>query len=93
MFEQRDLLKECLVALVEVINDPSSLKTVNLELLMHTRSEDSRVRIWALTCSEALWKTHGGKLIGRRSCRSTLTVTDFFFRLRPRDSDFYCRVC
>lgn len=61
----RDSLKECLVALVDVVNDPASLKSVNLDLLMHTRSEDARVRIYSLSCSEALWRSHGGKLIGK----------------------------
>ncbi|KAI0692328.1 hypothetical protein BC835DRAFT_1416622 [Cytidiella melzeri] len=60
----RDTLRECLVALGEAMNDPSSLKTFNLEVLMHTRSDDARVRIYALSCSEALWQAHGGKLIG-----------------------------
>lgn len=63
--DMRDTLKECLVALVDVVNDPASLKSVNLDLLMHTRSEDARVRIYSLSCSEALWRSHGGKLIGK----------------------------
>jgi len=31
---------------------------------MHTRSEDVRLRTFALTCSETLWRAHGGKLLG-----------------------------
>lgn len=71
--ELRDSLRECLVALAEVINDPSSLKSLNLEILMHTRSDDARMRIYALTCDESLWQAHGGKLIGE--CLQSTSVT------------------
>lgn len=37
---------------------------MNVDLLMHTRSEDARLRLYALTCSEALWRAHSEKLIG-----------------------------
>lgn len=70
--ELRDSLRECLIALLDVMNDPSSLKSVNLELLMHTRSEDARVRLYALSCSEALWRAQGGKLIGELRVPSSL---------------------
>ncbi|KAG9310969.1 hypothetical protein JVU11DRAFT_8847 [Chiua virens] len=40
------------------------LKRLNLDLLMHTRSEDARVRILALQCATEMWKAEGGKLIG-----------------------------
>ncbi|KAI0092311.1 armadillo-type protein [Irpex rosettiformis] len=62
--ELRDSLRDCVVSLADVMNDPSSLKSLNLDVLMHTRSDDARVRIYALACSEALWQAHGGKLIG-----------------------------
>ncbi|KAF5351360.1 hypothetical protein D9758_008074 [Tetrapyrgos nigripes] len=58
------LLQNCLVAVVENLNDETLLKSINLDLLMHTRSEESRVKLFALECSEALWKAHGGKLLG-----------------------------
>lgn len=84
--ELRDSLRECLVALAEVINDPSTLKSLNLEVLMHTRSDDARVRIYALSCSEALWQAHGGKLIGEFSavyeCCSFVTKLIAHDRLR-----------
>lgn len=49
---------------MESVNDDGLLKSINLDLLMHTRSEDVRLRTFALTCSETLWRKHGGKLLG-----------------------------
>ncbi|KAF8966928.1 armadillo-type protein [Flammula alnicola] len=57
-------LQDCFAALVESVIDDTLLKTINLNILMHTRSEDARVRIFALASSEALWRVNGGKLIG-----------------------------
>jgi U3 small nucleolar RNA-associated protein 10 len=59
------LLQECFDALLETITDDTLLKIVNLNILMHTRSEDPRVRIFALACSESVWRSQGGKLIGK----------------------------
>lgn len=59
------LLQQCLTALTDSVTDDSLLKSINLDLLMHTRSDDARLRIFALTCSEALWRAHGGKLLGK----------------------------
>lgn len=49
---------------MEAVNDDALLKSINLDLLMHTRSEDVRLRTFALACSETLWRAHGGKLLG-----------------------------
>jgi len=62
--EGRPLLQECLSALVDSVTDDILLKSINLNILMHTRSDDVRQRVWALTCSESLWRGHGGKLLG-----------------------------
>ncbi|THU93396.1 hypothetical protein K435DRAFT_779869 [Dendrothele bispora CBS 962.96] len=62
--ENKQLLQSCLVAMVEHLTDDTLLKSVNLDILMHTRSEESRVKLFALECSETLWKAHGGKLLG-----------------------------
>lgn len=62
--EGKLLLQECLGALTDSATDDNLLKSINLDLLMHTRSEDARLRLLALTCSEALWRVHGGKLLG-----------------------------
>ena len=59
-----DVLRDCLIALVEAANDDVLLKAVNLNILMHTRSEEARLRIYALKSSEALWRANGNKLIG-----------------------------
>lgn len=56
---------DCLVAMMEVVNDDASLKRMNIDILMHTRSEEASVRLFSLTCSTALWRAYGGKLLGR----------------------------
>ncbi|GJE92911.1 U3snoRNP10 and BP28CT domain-containing protein [Phanerochaete sordida] len=62
--DARTALSDCLVAMVEAVNDDSLVKKINLDILMHTRAEDARLRLYALTCSEALWRAHGTKLMG-----------------------------
>jgi U3 small nucleolar RNA-associated protein 10 len=62
--EAKELLQQSLDALVEDVSDDSLLKNINLDLLMHTRSDNPQVRRFALVCSESLWRAHGGKLIG-----------------------------
>lgn len=57
-------LLDCLGALAENATDDSLLKSINLNILMHTRSEDAGVRIFALSCSNSIWRSNGGKLIG-----------------------------
>lgn len=60
----KPLLQECFGALLETVTDDTLLKTINMNILMHTRSEDPRIRLFALACCEALWRSQGGKLIG-----------------------------
>ena len=62
--EVKTTIVDCLVTLIEAIQSDTILKAMNLNILMNTRSEDSRVRLLALTCGEALWRGHGGKLMG-----------------------------
>ncbi|KAJ7079966.1 hypothetical protein B0H15DRAFT_1025307 [Mycena belliarum] len=62
--ESKALVTECLVALIDSAADDALLKAANLDLLMHTRSDDARLRVFALSCSSALWNAHGGKLLG-----------------------------
>jgi len=62
--EAKSLFKQCLEAFVENVSDDALLKSTNLDLLMHTRSDNVKVRQFALACEETLWRSHGGKLIG-----------------------------
>ena len=68
----KPLLQECFGALLETTTDDTLLKIINMNILMHTRSEDPRVRLFALACSETLWRSQGGKLIGmgQKNCLS-----------------------
>ncbi|KAJ7042839.1 hypothetical protein C8F04DRAFT_1251651 [Mycena alexandri] len=61
--ESKALVTECLVALTDSASDDTLLKSLNLGLLMHTRSDDARLRVFALECATALWNAHGGKLL------------------------------
>ena len=60
----KQVLIGSLNALVDCLEDDSLVKAVNLALLMHTRSEDARVRLLALQSSVSMWQTHGIKLRG-----------------------------
>lgn len=62
---EKTAFSDCLVAFADTLNDDSLLKSFNMDLLMHTRSEEARVRLYALTCSEALWRSQGEKFIGQ----------------------------
>ncbi|KAG7098539.1 hypothetical protein E1B28_000475 [Marasmius oreades] len=62
--EGKAYLQDSLTSTAEHVLDDTLLKTINLDILMHTRSEDASTRIFALSCSEALWRVHGGKLLG-----------------------------
>ncbi|KAJ3530702.1 hypothetical protein NM688_g7673 [Phlebia brevispora] len=62
--ESKTAFSDCLVAFADVLSDDTLLKKLNVDLLMHTRSEEARIRLYALTCSEALWRAHGEKFIG-----------------------------
>ena len=62
-----EALEAALVALCEAAADDSDAlhKRLNMDVLMHTRSDDARVRIFALRCASALWLAHGSsKLLG-----------------------------
>ncbi|KAK7688534.1 hypothetical protein QCA50_008072 [Cerrena zonata] len=62
--EKKTAISECLLGMAEAITDDNLLKSLNIDILMNTRSEDPRLRCQALICSEAMWKSHGGKLLG-----------------------------
>ncbi|KAJ7699573.1 hypothetical protein B0H17DRAFT_1129186 [Mycena rosella] len=69
--EGKVLVTECLVALMDSTADDALLKTLNLDLLMHSRSDDARLCFFALACVTALWNTHGGKLLAFASETAT----------------------
>ena len=62
----KQLMSTSLLSLISLVPASASdlLKKSNLDLLMHTRSEDAQVRILALECASEIWKREGGKLIG-----------------------------
>lgn len=62
--KSKTAISDCLLGMAEVITDDNLLKTLNIDVLMNTRAEDSRLRCQALACSEAMWRSHGGKLLG-----------------------------
>ena len=88
--EGRGVLEGCLVAAMETVNDDALLKKMNIDILMHTRSEEASVRLLSLTCSTALWRTHGGKLLGRCLLwdHVAASVSDFFAGLVAETATF-----
>ncbi|KAI0295094.1 armadillo-type protein [Multifurca ochricompacta] len=71
----KESLLQSLVALCEAVTDDDTLlKRLNLNVLMHTRADEARVRIFALECARALWSAHGSKLIGFVSETATFIV-------------------
>lgn len=92
--DARGALSECVIALTEVITDDMLVKNVNLELLMHTRHEEAKVRLYALTCAESLWRAHGAKLMGMSLFSGFMSANLLMgsCRLCRRDSDVCCRV-
>lgn len=57
-------LADFLDALLGILDDDVLTKSLNLDILMHSRSEDARVRLLSITCAEQLWRAHGEKLLG-----------------------------
>lgn len=57
-----DSLGDTLGALGSVSD--THLKTLNIDLLMHTRSEEARIQICALRCLSRVWLVDGHKLAG-----------------------------
>jgi U3 small nucleolar RNA-associated protein 10 len=80
-------LQECLSGLVDVVSDDALLKSINLDLLMHTRADEVRLRMYALQCAQVLWQTHGAKLLGMSHCPSRRASADRRARLRGRVRD------
>ncbi|TFY70773.1 hypothetical protein EVG20_g2223 [Dentipellis fragilis] len=62
--DAKDQQVAALVALADTADDDNLLKKINLDVLMHTRSEEVRIRLFALRSSEALWSAHGSKFMG-----------------------------
>jgi U3 small nucleolar RNA-associated protein 10 len=69
--DTKSLLRQCIVSLVETTSDDVVLKSINLDVLLHTRSEEARIRLLALSCSEALWTAHAGKMLAFASETAT----------------------
>ncbi|CAG7851278.1 SubName: Full=Uncharacterized protein {ECO:0000313/EMBL:CCA66475.1} [Serendipita indica DSM 11827] len=57
-------LGDCISAVGSVMVDAAHLKAFNIELLMHTRSEETAIRLGALECAHKLWVVNGPRLIG-----------------------------
>jgi hypothetical protein len=66
---------------VDSVTDDTLLKSINLNLLMHTRSDDVRLQVLALTCSENVWRSHGGKLLGPRFSFVLIFATKLAFQV------------
>ncbi|RPD60690.1 hypothetical protein L227DRAFT_501246 [Lentinus tigrinus ALCF2SS1-6] len=62
--DAKTAVSDCLVSLLGQVDDDVVAKSLNLDVLMHSRSDDARVRLFSLSCAEQLWRAHGDKLLG-----------------------------
>jgi U3 small nucleolar RNA-associated protein 10 len=44
--------------------DEALLKHINLDLLMQTREDEVRAKLYALSCVHRVWEDHGERLAG-----------------------------
>ena len=89
---RRSLLSNALCALAGAVSEDydergggsggALLKSLNLGILMRTRSEDAKQRILSVQCATELWKTNGIKLVGFVAETST-----FIAELAEDDND------
>jgi len=89
---RRSLLSDALSALAGAVSEDydergggsggALLKSLNLGILMQTRSEDAKQRIFSVQCATELWKTNGIKLVGFVAETST-----FIAELAEDDND------
>ena len=89
--ESKSVLTDCLLGMAEVITDDNLLKSLNIDILMNTRSEDPRLRAQALACSEAMWRSHGGKLLGEKKLKFIVPLFLLICMLRIRLGN--CHFC
>ena len=64
ILDGKSAVSELLTSVLSMLDDDVMAKSLNLDVLMHCRSEDARVRLFSLTCAEQLWRAHGDKLLG-----------------------------
>ena len=64
--DSKAVVSDCLIAMLSVIDDDVMAKSLNLGVLMYSRSEEARVRWFSVACAEQLWYAHGNKLLGAR---------------------------
>ncbi|KAI1789700.1 hypothetical protein LXA43DRAFT_1019967 [Ganoderma leucocontextum] len=62
--DSKAAVSECLIAILSLVDDDVMTKSLNLDVLMHSRSEEARVRLFSIACAEQLWRAHGDKLLG-----------------------------
>ncbi|KAI0742763.1 hypothetical protein C8Q80DRAFT_1221194 [Daedaleopsis nitida] len=62
--EGKSAVSDLLASILGILDDDVMSKSLNLDVLMHSRSEDARVRLFSLSCAGQLWRSHGDKLLG-----------------------------
>ena len=90
--DRESLLSDALCAIAGAVSEDydergggsggALLKSLNLGILMQTRSEDPKQRIFSVQCATELWKTNGIKLVGFVAETST-----FIAELAEDDND------
>ena len=47
--------------------DEALLKHINLDILMQTRDDEVRTKLYALNCAHRIWENHGERLAGLKT--------------------------
>lgn len=66
-----DLLRPTLAQFANLLTREDQIKRLNLDILMHTRSEDARIRLLAMKCAVQAW-TSAGSVLARECLFSPL---------------------
>lgn len=68
-------VSEFLISILAILDDDVMIKTLNIDVLMHSRSEDARVRLFSLFCAEQLWRAHGDKMLGESALMTLVSLS------------------
>ncbi|PIL25976.1 hypothetical protein GSI_11730 [Ganoderma sinense ZZ0214-1] len=60
----KSAVSECLIAILSLVDNDAMAKSLNLDVLLYSRSDEVRVRLFSVSCAEQLWRAHGERLLG-----------------------------
>jgi len=60
----KDAVSSCVSSMAGIVLDEALLKHINLDILMQTRDDEVRTKLYALSCARHVWEDHGKRLAG-----------------------------